>query len=996
MKNTLKQIIQLIQQRRRQFFDSSLLKNKSSTASFLLVFLKSGNFAVVTAYAYSLFLTSYSIKWLPYFYGCQALIDGLVAFLLAPYLFKNIYRGFWALQLGFIILTIGFIFLLPLNLYWLPFIFAVFLVASDYITYPLVWNIIRLGNDVMSFKKLSTILSVMSIMGGIVFGLIIVFVMHYMKIIVLPWIISVLITMMAILSSNIKKQEIISKIPKFGITVFKNSLFRKLVLCVALYSMSTIFIDYCFKSHLQARFDAEGIANFMGYFIACTQFVSIFFALFGINYILNRLKVNYLLIIYPIYIILIGSIAMVDPNLWMVTLLAAGGVTLSPVNLIGRELVMSVLPAHIQVVSRLMLKLIILPILVILVPIILIFISDHISVIILTAIFICLLSTYIIISLSRDYVAVLKSQVKLKRFLNVNIADYFSDKKNVANLLAVEAMQLDDNSEFGQLAINFLSVMSDEELVYEMRKYLESKSTVIKICAIKSIIFHHLNDTLDLLLHHFKTENSAIIRWWIYVAVAKINPQALLNEAKRDISSSIIEIKAGAICLLLSLPDKSMHGDAIAEFIKIVNSSVRNERKYAAEIIGNVYYSWMDETLYHLINDQEISVSLAAISAASDHMNMRFVHPIIMRSVNKLYYPTIERALTSLGDSVVPLLLNEILNRKNHYKQSYESLIKVLASIPGEVAESALIRLYKNNMPLVRNAVGHEITYRVKRGIKMTESFKKEIKKISRIEFRYIQYLSILRSQYRTEYIVHEIKSRINLEIANYLYTIAILSKIPEVIDVILVISLDNEIETGYALELLENYIDDVTIKNNIKRIFSPILNISHEQSSSEPAIYHDAWLEKVINFNRHADSGSLVMDLMNKILIIRSVELFEQLPAEALIQIAQDTETIEVGKGVTIFLQNDPPTGLFIVASGDVAIVKNNEEITVISERGYFGELALVDNNVRSASAIAKTNCTLLFIDNATFQRITNDLPEVLRSVVRVLMRYLRSYLNS
>jgi CRP/FNR family cyclic AMP-dependent transcriptional regulator len=94
------------------------------------------------------------------------------------------------------------------------------------------------------------------------------------------------------------------------------------------------------------------------------------------------------------------------------------------------------------------------------------------------------------------------------------------------------------------------------------------------------------------------------------------------------------------------------------------------------------------------------------------------------------------------------------------------------------------------------------------------------------------------------------------------------------------------------------------------------------------------------------------------------------------------------------IFAQGDAPTGLYIIADGMVDIIKQDKMIATLTPPQFFGELALLDNAVRSASAVAKTDICLLYIDKEAFERITDDAPEVLRSVVQIILGYLRGYL--
>lgn len=71
---------------------------------------------------------------------------------------------------------------------------------------------------------------------------------------------------------------------------------------------------------------------------------------------------------------------------------------------------------------------------------------------------------------------------------------------------------------------------------------------------------------------------------------------------------------------------------------------------------------------------------------------------------------------------------------------------------------------------------------------------------------------------------------------------------------------------------------------------------------------------------------------------------------------------------GEYIFYQGDPGIGLYIIREGEVEIVRENEQgdkvtLAVIQKGDFFGELALIDGEKRSASAIAKTDARLSVI---------------------------------
>jgi CRP/FNR family transcriptional regulator, cyclic AMP receptor protein len=106
---------------------------------------------------------------------------------------------------------------------------------------------------------------------------------------------------------------------------------------------------------------------------------------------------------------------------------------------------------------------------------------------------------------------------------------------------------------------------------------------------------------------------------------------------------------------------------------------------------------------------------------------------------------------------------------------------------------------------------------------------------------------------------------------------------------------------------------------------------------------------------------------------------------------------------GKYIIREGDYGDELFIAVSGEIEIIKNtlqNEEYTVTTfyadEGGVnFGEIALIDNDRRSASVLAKTDCECLVITRDDFIKFGDENPraglEITRAIASQLCGNLR-----
>ncbi len=112
------------------------------------------------------------------------------------------------------------------------------------------------------------------------------------------------------------------------------------------------------------------------------------------------------------------------------------------------------------------------------------------------------------------------------------------------------------------------------------------------------------------------------------------------------------------------------------------------------------------------------------------------------------------------------------------------------------------------------------------------------------------------------------------------------------------------------------------------------------------------------------------------------------------------DTELfkhVESGKefaaGATIFAQGDAPAGkMFVLQEGSVDIVIDGKRCDTLGPGMLFGEMGLIDNNPRSATAVAKTNCRILPIDQQRFLFLIQNTPVFALDVMRAMANRLRS----
>lgn len=81
----------------------------------------------------------------------------------------------------------------------------------------------------------------------------------------------------------------------------------------------------------------------------------------------------------------------------------------------------------------------------------------------------------------------------------------------------------------------------------------------------------------------------------------------------------------------------------------------------------------------------------------------------------------------------------------------------------------------------------------------------------------------------------------------------------------------------------------------------------------------------------------------------------------------------------------------MYVVLDGHVEITMRGQLLDVIAPGGSFGEMALVDNSPRSATARARTPCTLAAVDKTRFQQLIQSSPDFALAVMKTLAHRLR-----
>ena len=135
----------------------------------------------------------------------------------------------------------------------------------------------------------------------------------------------------------------------------------------------------------------------------------------------------------------------------------------------------------------------------------------------------------------------------------------------------------------------------------------------------------------------------------------------------------------------------------------------------------------------------------------------------------------------------------------------------------------------------------------------------------------------------------------------------------------------------------------------------------------------------------------------MNETEILGQVSLFSHLKNRDLKRIAKLSRHRTYPKGETIISEGEQDGSLFVILRGEVEVVKNfgrksEKCLRKLGALCYFGEMALIDDLIRSASVVARKDTILLCIDQFDLRKEIIKHPVLAIELLQLLNRRLRA----
>ena len=140
--------------------------------------------------------------------------------------------------------------------------------------------------------------------------------------------------------------------------------------------------------------------------------------------------------------------------------------------------------------------------------------------------------------------------------------------------------------------------------------------------------------------------------------------------------------------------------------------------------------------------------------------------------------------------------------------------------------------------------------------------------------------------------------------------------------------------------------------------------------------------------------------DIFDRLLLLKQSSVFSMVDTDDLLMVAQSLETQDYFAGDHVFEINDQGDHLYILVSGKIGITIDNDPgsknyIAIIGQGDTFGEMNLLDDLPRSATARVIEDSTVLTLGKARLRGLIQSYPDISIGMLRSMSLRIREMNN-
>ena len=462
-----------------------------------------------------------------------------------------------------------------------------------------------------------------------------------------------------------------------------------------------------------------------------------------------------------------------------------------------------------------------------------------------------------------------------------------------------------------------------------------------------------------------------------------------------------------------------------------------------------------DDKLAEYLNQESSMIRDAALSVAESRASTSLLPHIIQCLSDPRCAIPARSALQAYDDNVVVELLIKHVQRQNVEKSLIIGVIRTIKNYPTKNSIDLLLSAISPKVPPIQSEAVDSLIHIARElpldenQIIIT---KKELIKTSRYAYEKIIALSQINEDEENQLLRYLLQNEVR-KLIPVIMKLGILDKPETPIETYIQYVLNNETDKlPYVLEFFENIfskeerrivnslIDNIPIEEkcevaknhfddlttNINQFLGYYIGTIQElkvaltldyafRNNNQEILEKANWNEFPDSFiikdiiTRHAknnpdslnrwpindyllDSNQLTMySTLEKAMILKSVDLFASIPSQELIRVAQIAEEEEYQPGTSLCKEGDFGDCMYIIANGKVKVHKGDRTLVELEKGAFVGDMALLDQEPRSADLTISAETTLLKISQDAFYELMSSNFEIMNGILKIISSRLR-----
>lgn len=211
----------------------------------------------------------------------------------------------------------------------------------------------------------------------------------------------------------------------------------------------------------------------------------------------------------------------------------------------------------------------------------------------------------------------------------------------------------------------------------------------------------------------------------------------------------------------------------------------------------------------------------------------------------------------------------------------------------------------------------------------------------------------------------------------------------------------DSPTKRANAVELLEMILPHGSAERIVALLTppEPPSRAGLSEETKRRLLNSEPWTRAITLLNgAHPPGGETMNDpetrlyrTLSTVSFLKQVELFREVPAHYLTSLAEIVEPVAFAAGERIFGEGDPGDACYLVSDGRVKVQSSGVEIAALGRGECLGELALLDGQPRSASAVVEEDARLLRILSDDFRNLVATHSGIALGLLKTMARRLR-----